>query len=124
MKTTITFLLFLVSFSSFSQVYGDIFLDKRKVDQKIEFTINYSKPGKLIFDIAVNPDGKITSCTLNKSKSTIQSTSAVMKAKNKIMQHLHFEKGSKWPKFHRGFIQINTVQGSEEKDSKFSPPAN
>ena len=108
---------------TFSQIYGDIFMDKRKIEKDIEYTIPYSKPGKLVFDIAVNVDGKVTSCVLNKEKSTITATPAMMKAKNKIMQGLKFEFGLQWPKFHRGYVQITTVQGEEKSENKrFAPP--
>lgn len=122
MKTTTTVLLFLISFASFSQVYGDLFTDKRGISGNIEYTVNHSKPGKIIFDIVVDMDGKITSCELNKEKSTIVFTAAVVQAKNKIVQNLKFERGYHWPEFHRGYVQINTEQGKQEQNNKFSPP--
>ena len=77
----------------FSQVYGDIFMDKRTISKDIDYTVNYSKPGKIVFDIAVDMEGNVTSCVLNEKKSTITATGAIMNAKNKILQNLKFERG-------------------------------
>jgi hypothetical protein len=124
MKTTLTLLIISIFSSiSFSQVYGEIFMDKRKIVKDIDYTISYSKAGTIVFDIAVNMEGKITSCELNKSKSTITTTAAMMKAKNLIIMGLVFERGYTWPKFHRGYVQIKTVQGKATKsEDKFAPP--
>ena len=121
-KLLATCLLLLLYHVGISQVYGDLFMDKRKIEKNIDYTISYSKPGKLVFDIAVNSEGKVTSCVLNTSKSTITSTTAMMKAKNKIMQELKFERGYTFPEFHRGSVQIETVQTGEVQDTKFAPP--
>ncbi|MEX1000664.1 MAG: hypothetical protein WDZ35_00965 [Crocinitomicaceae bacterium] len=123
MKFQALFLILFICFSANSQVYGDIFIDKRKITKDIDYTIPYSKTGKLVFDIAVDLDGNVTSCILNKEKSTITATPAMMKARNKIVQHLKFEFGLQFPKFHRGYVQINTVPNKEkEKNNSFQPP--
>ena len=122
MKNFILLIFVFLSSTSFSQVYGEIFMDKRAVLTDIDYTIPYSKKGKLVFDIRVNTDGKVTSCILNQEKSTITSTSAMIKAKNKIIGQLTFVKGVGLPEWHNGFVQINTVQLKEKTDNKFSPP--
>ena len=106
----------------FSQVYGDIFMDKRTISKDIDYTVNYSKPGKIVFDIAVDMEGNVTSCVLNEKKSTITATGAIMNAKNKILQNLKFERGYEWPEFHRGYVQITTVKGESKPNDKFFPP--
>ncbi|UKN03229.1 hypothetical protein K6119_06835 [Paracrocinitomix mangrovi] len=124
-KTALIAFSFLTSCLLYGQVYGDIFMDKRKIEKDISYTVPYSTPGKLVFDIAVDIDGKITSCVLDESKSTIKKTGVMMRAKNIIMQELKFEQGYQWPKFHRGSVQINTVQGTEQKENnQFAPPPN
>src|SRR5690606_13334969 len=122
MKTTTILLLLFFTVSGFSQIYGDLFMDKRGVAKEIEYTVNHSQPGKLVFDIAVDIDGNVTSCELNEEKSTITFSGAVIQGKNKILQHLKFESGYQWPKFHRGYIQLNTVQGVKKEDNQFAPP--
>lgn len=97
-------------------------MDKRAIVEDIDYEVYYSKPGKIVFDIVVNIDGEVTSCELNKEKSTITSTGAMMKGKNLIMNHLKFESGYTFPKFHRGFVQINTTQEGKEEQNKFAPP--
>ncbi|MBD3638999.1 MAG: hypothetical protein HUJ25_16715 [Crocinitomicaceae bacterium] len=119
----ITILIFsLICTCGFSQVFGEILSDKRPISKNIDYTINYSKPGKLIFNIAVDMDGNVTSCELDDKKSTIVTTTAMLKAKNKIMQYLKFERGYHWPEFHRGYVVIKTVQGATKEESKFAPP--
>ena len=97
-------------------------MDKRKVDKSIDFTVPYSKPGKLVFDIRVNIDGKVTSCELDENKSTITASSPMINAKNKIMNHLVFIRGVGYPKWHEGFVQITTIQDLQKDENKFAPP--
>lgn len=122
MKLFTLALLLCLSNSAFNQVYGEIFMDKRSVDKSIEFTVPYSKPGKLIFDIRVNVDGKVTSCILDEEKSTINAMGPMIKAKNKIMQQLIFSKGVGYPKWHKGYVQITTIQDVPKGENKFAPP--
>jgi hypothetical protein len=122
MKQLFTFFLLAFSFYGFAQVSGEIATDKRKALKEIDFTVPYSKPGILVFSIAVNKDGKVTSCVLDEKKSTITSTSVMVKAKNKIMSQLAFEKGIGHPEWHRGFVTIKTVQTENTEPNKFSPP--
>lgn len=118
------FILILIGLSNsvIAQVYGDLFMDKRKIAKEIDYTIIHSTPGKLVFDIVVDMDGDITSCVLDKNRSTVTSTTAMMKAKNKIMEGLTFERGYSFPKFHRGQIQMETIEGEVKPDKRFAPP--
>lgn len=122
MKKLVLFLSIFGFTTGYSQVYGDVFIDKRAIKDSISFTIPYSVEGKLVFDIRVNVDGKVTYCALDESKSTITSTPAMIKGRNQIIKGLTFVKGIGYPKFHRGFVQINTVQDSTETQNQFLPP--
>ena len=123
MKTATTLLLLVITYAGFSQVFGEILSDNRGIEKDIEYTIPYSQPGKLIFEIAVDMEGKVTSCVLNKSKSTITATPAMIKAKNKIISNLVFERGYHWPKHHQGYVVIKTTQTDTDTDQdKFAPP--
>jgi hypothetical protein len=114
MKNSILLFFLLFGSLSFSQVYGEIFMEKRPITKDIDYTLYYSREGVIVFDIAVNNDGDVTSCNINKGKSTIKSTPMMMKAKNRIMQELKFEKGGQYPKFHRGFVQIKLRPATED----------
>lgn len=113
MKTITLFTLIFLGNISLSQVYGEIFMDKRPITQDIDYTLYYHKEGVLVFTIAVNTDGDVTSCELDKSKTTVISTPMKMKAKNRIMQELKFEKGNGYPTFHRGYVQIKIRPATE-----------
>ena len=88
-------------------------MDKRPVVKDIDYTLYFSKEGVIVFDIAVDIDGNVTSCELNKEKTTIISTPMKMKAKNRIMQGLKFESGLQYPTFHRGYVQIKLRPATE-----------
>lgn len=122
MKTTFLILFILISHQAFSQVFGQIFLDKREIQNTFDFTVPYSKEGKLVFDIRVNVDGKVTSCVFVKEKSTITAMGPMIEAKNKILQQLLFKKGVGYPEFHEGYVQIKTVPGAVQKNDQFAPP--
>lgn len=123
MKTILfSFIILCLSNNAFTQVYGELMMDKREVISKIEFTVDYSKPGRIVFDIAVDMDGNVTSCELNEDRSTVTATGAVMKGKSKIVQQLKFERGYHFPKFHYGQVQLNTVKSEKPADDKFAPP--
>lgn len=81
-------------------------MEKRPIIKDIDYTITYSRVGVIVFDIAVNTNGDVTSCEINKEKTTVHSTPMMVKAKNRIIQELKFESGNQYPTFHRGFVQI------------------
>lgn len=98
-------------------------MDKRELLNDFTYTIEYSKDATLVFDIRVNKDGKVTSCMINKDKSTTTAYPAMMKAKNKIMNQMVFKKGIGYPEFHAGYVQIKTVQpDSTSTPNPFAPP--
>ena len=103
----ITLLLLLSSFISHSQISGDLKTDKREIVKDIDYTIYSSKKGIMVFDIIVNRQGKVTSCTLNKEKSNVISTPTMMKCKNRIIQELVFGSSYSSPEWHNGQVRIN-----------------
>ena len=123
MKNLLTLLVLCLSNFAISQVYGEIFMDKRDVATEFTFTIEHTKEATLVFDIRVNKDGKVTSCVLNEERSTTASYPVMMKAKNKIMSQLKFNTGIGYPEFHQGYVQMKTVQSdSISKPDPFAPP--
>lgn len=96
---------------SFSQIYGDIATDKRKVVKQIDYAFEGNYNGQFVFDIVVDEKGNVTSCKLDQAKSNIVSTPTMMKAKN-MVKLLKFEAGYQFPKFHRGEVVIKVYKGS------------
>lgn len=99
-------LLFTALFGS-AQVSGKIALDGRKVIQEFSFLIDMKTPGILVFDIAVDVKGNVTSCIRNRAESTIKSSVYAYRAKNLILMNLKFEKGNGYPTFHQGTVTIS-----------------
>jgi hypothetical protein len=113
MKKVILLLFCFLSLQAFTQISGEIVSDGRKIETGIPYSITGSQPGKFVFKIAVNMDGKVTSCILQKDQSTIVSTPLMMKAKNSILTGLTFERGYAFPEFHYGFVTIEVVPHNE-----------
>ena len=115
MRYLVIFSFCLFSAFSFSQISGEIVSDGRKIETGIPYSItgNGTQTGKFVFKIAVNMDGKVTSCVLQKEESTIVSTPLMMKAKNSILTGLTFERGYQFPEFHYGFVTIEVVPHNE-----------
>ncbi|MCH2233763.1 MAG: hypothetical protein MK078_05870 [Crocinitomicaceae bacterium] len=117
MKTTLLALTVILSSSLFAQLSGDIATDARKIENDIDYTLySSSKTGILVFDIAVNTDGKVTSCTFDRSASTCKSTPLMMMGKNRILAELKFEKDNGFPTFHRGKVTYTLVNVEDEEE--------
>ena len=99
-----------------SQVSGEIATDSRKIETDIDYTLySASKTGILVFTIAVNTDGKVTACTLDRTASTCKSTPLMMQGKNRILAELKFEKGNGYPTFHQGVVTMTLVNVEDEE---------
>jgi len=113
MKNFLVILFILVSLQAFTQVSGEIISSGRKIATGIPYSISGTQAGKFVFKIAVNMEGKVTSCVLQKDQSTIVSTPLMMKAKNSILSGLTFEKGYAFPEFHYGLVTIEVIEHNE-----------
>lgn len=100
----------LLAQQAYSQLSGEILVDKRKIETDIPYKITGSKAGKFVFEISVNVDGIVTGCVLLTDKSTIVSTPLMMKAKNQILTGLKFERNYTSPEFHKGIVTITVVK--------------
>ncbi len=109
------FILCFASVMSFGQVLGPLANDHRKIVTDVVYDIEMDTTGVVIFDIAVNMDGKVTSCHVNKAETTIHSTPLMITCKNRILAGLSFEKGYAFPEFHQGKVQFNVVRPVAEK---------
>ncbi len=99
---------------SFGQVSGPIQLDGRAIRDSIDFTTDMEEGTTLIYTIAVNNKGEITSCKLNRTASTQRSARYQITSRNLIEQHLTFEPGTKHPQFHQGTVTITGVGSTTE----------
>lgn len=97
---------FFIPLHSYTQLSGDLKSDSRKVINQIEYNMVGKHPGILAFDISVDVNGKVTSCTYNQSESTFRNTPAIIAAKNTILTGLVFESGHSFPKYHQGQVKI------------------
>jgi len=104
MKFLLILLTIITTQFSFSQIYGDIAIDKRPIVNAIEYGVVSNYKGQIVFDIVVDEQGDVTVCKLNKKKSNIKSTPTIMKAKSRIITHLKFKANSIYPQLHRGQI--------------------
>ena len=110
MKYIVILLAILTTQFSFSQIYGDIAIDKRPIVKAIEYGVVSNYTGQIVFDIVVDEQGNVTVCKFNKVKSNVKSTPTIMKAKNRIVMNLKFRAHSTYPQFHRGQIVIKAYK--------------
>ncbi|MDA7804000.1 hypothetical protein N8987_05430 [Crocinitomix sp.] len=108
MKLKGLFILIFASQISYGQVSGDIIIDERAITDSISFEIKAYEPGTLVFDISVDINGKVTSCTWNKFESTLNSQRSAYEAKNRILMELKFEPGNGYPTNHQGKVIITS----------------
>ena len=106
----------LLAFAGHSQITGDLANDGRAVTGEIDFEIVGGEvAGIIVFDIVVDMEGKVTTCTLNKDRTTVNSTPLMISAKNRILKGLSFERGYAFPKWHNGEVQFNVSVAPPEK---------
>lgn len=101
-------LLCLLPFTLLSQLTGELSTG-RAIQTDIDYKMEGNKAGKLVFEIAVDMEGKVTSCKFRKDLSTIVSTPLMMEAKNRIITGLSFERGYQFPEFQYGFVTITVT---------------
>ena len=106
MKRLIVLLMLIGPAFAYGQVGGEIAIDQRKITTDINYAITGNQPGTLVFRIAVDMEGDVTSCMIVKNESTIVSTPLMVKAKNLILTSLKFERGYHFPEFHQGTVTI------------------
>ncbi|MCG8577791.1 MAG: hypothetical protein MI810_23135 [Flavobacteriales bacterium] len=113
-KLFILFLLF--SATAKAQVMGDLATDGRAIATDIDYNLYADTTGTIVFNIAVDMDGKVTGCQLNNDKTTLKSTRLLISAKNRILKQLSFEVGYAFPKHHQGQVQINVLREESDED--------
>lgn len=110
MKIIFTIILFLAWTSfSFSQLSGDLKKHDRTMISEHSFVLEGNNNGRLVFNIAVNAEGEVTSAKLDSSESTVRSTPSRVKAQKYVSEFL-FEPGTHFPEFHQGKVIITMVK--------------
>ena len=106
MKKIITFA-FALSFQQvFSQLISGGVVDvNRRLLTSTDFTMKGTKEGVVVYDLAVDINGNISSETLVTSMTTIASTPVRMEVRN-YLKTLKFEPGTSYPKFHHVTVKI------------------
>lgn len=114
MKLKTFVLLFSLLFSgwTFSQITGDVIESGRKVEHEVDYNVKKHYYAKIVIDIAVNSEGKVTSAKLNEMASTKNSTPLTIECVNRAKK-IKFEKGYGYPKFHNGKVIFNVSPQSE-----------
>ena len=110
MKQIFLSFLLLASFSMNAQVLsGRIVEDNRKLISNTNFVMESNYNGHVVYEVAVNPEGFVTSSTLLEEKSTVLSTPANMEVKE-FLKTIVFEKGNHFPKHHHANVKVMLVK--------------
>lgn len=95
------------------QAYGQLLSgtlvdDHRKLLTETNFTLKGTKEGVVVYDLAVDIYGNVTSETLVTNMTTISSTPTRMEARN-LVKTFKFQPGTAYPKFHHVKVKITFV---------------
>lgn len=112
MRTVFLVIVLLICNLSFGQVQGDIAKDGRNLITETTFIIEGKAEGRIVYDIAVDIKGDITSISRVLEESTIKSTPIDIKVRKQV-KDFKFEPGTHYPKFHQGRIIITFVKPKE-----------
>ena len=87
---------------------GNLVDDGRKIVTKTDFKIVSRYQGYVVYDVAVDNEGKVTSSRFISNESTIQSTPANMEARE-FLKTLQFAPGTYYPKHHHVMVKVTYV---------------
>lgn len=85
---------------------GPILQENRKLLSQSDFLIQGNYEGHMVFEIAVNREGVVTSERLLGDQSSFVSTPATIQAKN-LLKKLSFQSGTIYPAFHHVTVRVN-----------------
>jgi hypothetical protein len=109
-KSVIVFISFFIVNNSYSQIISGEILDSgRKLITLSDFVIKSDRSGEVVYEIAIDIKGDVTSATIVNSLTTIKSTPLKLDAKN-LINTFKFEPGTFYPKFHHSRIKITFVE--------------
>ena len=116
----ISIILFALFFSitAYCQLTGDIVKDGRKLITKNGYALQGKVDARIVFAIAVNSKGEITSAKVLGDESSTKDVQAQINARHYVMTSFKFEPGTWFPKFHQGKIAITLVKPRTETESE------
>jgi hypothetical protein len=105
----LSFFSFTTSFSFSQLISGDLIDSGRKMTSKFNFEIAGTYTGYQLFELSVNPEGKVTSVKESYEKGALISSPAKILASNQLLD-LKFEAASHYPKFHHVKVKVKFVK--------------
>jgi hypothetical protein len=110
MKTLLFISFGFFALNSFSQVLsGDVVNEGRSLTTNPDFKIKSTNEGVIVYEVAVNREGVITSTFYKADQSTIKSTPLKVEANN-YLRALKFESNTRYPQFQHALIKISFVK--------------
>ncbi len=118
-KGIVLFFAFLfTSIVSYGQLSGEIVKDGRKLTTKNGYVLQGKLDARIVFAIAVNSKGDITSAKVLGDESSTKDVQAQINARHYVMTSFKFEPGTWFPKFHQGKIAITLVKPRMEEKNE------
>lgn len=109
MKTAIATLILFFSFYSSAQLMrGDLVDEGRKLITETDFKMVGSKGGQIVYELAVDRKGNVTSERIIEKETSIVSTPLRYKVRNQL-KTFKFEEGTYYPEFHHVTIKITII---------------
>lgn len=116
MKQLLFIVILLLTFNANSQILsGSIVDDNRPMISNSIFVLESNYSGFVVYEIAVNPEGKVTSSRFIEDKSNVTSTPANMEVKE-FLKTVVFEKGTHYPKYHHAMVKVMLVKSKTRKN--------
>lgn len=110
MKVVLLSLFVLMGTIGFSQIHGQVKIDKRGVEKDISYDLTASsQEGLLILNIVVNRDGLVTSVTLDSERSNVTHIILAREAKMRAKK-LKFKPCYECPQYHKGILEFKVVK--------------
>ena len=106
MKSLLFSIIICSPFLSFGQLLSGPLMDEgRKLLTTANFIVEDSREGVIIFNVAVDRTGKVSSAKVDPTLTTVISTPARIVATNYV-KSLQFQAGTYYPEFHQVKIKV------------------
>ena len=117
-KVSVLFIALFFSITAYCQLSGEIAKDERKLTTNNGYVLQGQENGSIVFSIAVNDKGDITSAKVLGNETTIKNVQEQIDARHYVMTSFKFEPGTWFPKFHQGIISITIVKPMDPVNDK------
>lgn len=105
----IAFLIITNSYSFGQLLSGDLKDEGRKLLSTETFILEGRHDGTVVYELAVDRNGKVTSARLIGDQTTISSTPAQIEVYRHVME-LKFQPGTHYPEFHHVVVKMTVVK--------------